>query len=257
MPEISKPCDQIRTKRHLCVLHIDRGRKGQRAHSELSDTETARTDTCLALRHFGLLDEVIGNQHVIFCEKHRAVIPFEDLSSHLSAKHRVQCNTMLGKPIGTYWDPTKLLSPLIDHISDALNIVPNQSLSDILRLELALPLGLGHGLPEPRPSLQCPGCSLWFYCKTPSETKAVSHRLKNIQQHVNHSSCTNVGEVALLDVINHPTIRYSQAIFGSIYGPHKKVGLQEGWNPPVAQRPDAGRAASSDASSDRGTVVTI
>jgi hypothetical protein len=196
-------------------------------------SEDGTQDACLVLKHFGLLDEVIGDQHVVFCKEHVTAIPLDTLASHLSVKHRDQCNKMLGKRIGKTGNADVLLSPLVGHIANSLDIHPKQSLSDILNLELAHPIA--HGFPEPRPSVQCPNCKVWFFCKL-----TCNNIFKNLQDHVFYQKkaeeCKKVWEALPPGAEKNLTVRYTQSLFSGGYSAPKVV-LQEGWTPESAQRP--------------------
>lgn len=187
-------------------------------------------DSCLVLNHFGLLNEAIGNQRVVFCKKHSTVIPLGWLALHLSRKHRSQCRSILGKHIGSKGN---FLSPLVGHIGKVLNIQPTQSKEDILNLELARPMD---GLPEPRLSVQCPNCKSWyFYTQSESEPQA-----KNFRSHVYYSDktkCRKAWEAAPPGAEENLSIRYAQPVFVGLFGKNKspKVPLQEGWTPESAQ----------------------
>jgi hypothetical protein len=202
-------------------------------------------DVCLVLKHFGLLDEVIGDENVVFCPEHVSVIPLDTLASHLSSKHRNQCNSMLGKSIGRKGNPDTLLSPLVGHIAETLDIHPKQSLNDILNLELAQPMA--HGVPEPRRSVQCPNCKTWFFCKEHGS------EFKNLRDHIYYQKkaepCKEVYEAGLPDIENHLTVRFTQPLFKYRGGRcNPKVPLQEGWTPESAQGPSTSTAMPSQGS---------
>jgi hypothetical protein len=207
---------------------------GRRCPHAVGDGNSSSHNTCLILEHFGLLHEIIGDQRAVVCEEHCGVIPMDGLLQHLTKKHGSQCRSLLGKSLGKGGKRCHLLSPVVNHISDALSIDLKQSLSDILGLELAQPIG--HGFPAPERSVQCPYCSAWFICCKPGSKKP---QFKNLHDHIHHStreSCKAAWDAAPLGAENDFVVRYAQPLFLATQGRNKspKVPLQSHWTPDSA-----------------------